>query len=62
LEIVLLRPGDDIFKLPVFVSEVVLNGYVPRLGEDVQGGFCRISHADMQLGQLYRASRVAGRN
>jgi hypothetical protein len=37
LEIVLLRPGDDVFKLPVFVSEVVLNGYVPRLGEDVQG-------------------------
>jgi hypothetical protein len=37
LEIVVLRPGDEKFRLPIFVSEAVLNGYVPRLGEDVQG-------------------------
>lgn len=37
LEVVVLRPGDESFRLPIFVSEVVLNGYVPRLGEDVRG-------------------------
>lgn len=37
LEVVLLRPGDETFRLPIFVSESVLNGYVPRLGEDVRG-------------------------
>lgn len=37
LELVVLRPGDEAFKLPIFVSEAVLDGYVPRLGEDVQG-------------------------
>jgi hypothetical protein len=37
LEIVVLRAGDEAFKLPVLVSDAVLNGYVPRLGEDVRG-------------------------
>lgn len=37
LEVVVCRPGDEDFKLPIFVSEAVLDGYVPRLGEDVQG-------------------------
>ena len=37
LEVVVLRPGDESFRLLIFVSEVVLNGYVPRLGEDVRG-------------------------
>lgn len=37
LEMVLMRPGDEEFRLPVYASEYVLNGYVPRLGEDVEG-------------------------
>ncbi len=37
LVLVVLRPGDEEFRLPVFVSERVLDGYVPRLGEDVEG-------------------------
>ena len=37
MEIVVMRPGDDELKLPVFASEWVLEGYVPRLGEDVEG-------------------------
>lgn len=37
LEMVLMRPGDDEFRLPVFASERVLDGYVPRLGDDVEG-------------------------
>ena len=37
LEIVVLKPDDDVFRLPIFVSESVLAGYVPRLGEDVRG-------------------------
>jgi len=37
LEMVLTRPGDDEFRLPVFASERVLVGYVPRLGDDVEG-------------------------
>lgn len=37
LEMVLMRPGDDEFRLPVFVSERALEGYVPRLGDDVEG-------------------------
>jgi hypothetical protein len=37
LEMVLMRPGDDEFRLPVYVSERVLEGYVPRLGDDVEG-------------------------
>ena len=37
LEMVVMRPGDDEFRLPVFVSEHVLDGYVPQLGQDVEG-------------------------
>lgn len=37
LEMVLIRPGDDEFRLPIFASEHVLDGYVPRLGDDVEG-------------------------
>lgn len=37
LEMVVMRPGEDEFRLPVFVTEHVLDGYVPRLGEDVEG-------------------------
>lgn len=37
LEIVLMRPNDLEFRLPVYASEHVLDGYVPRLGDDVQG-------------------------
>lgn len=37
LEITVLHAGDDAFKIPVFASEHVLKGYVPRLGEDVRG-------------------------
>lgn len=37
LEMVVARPDDDEFKLAVYASEHVLDSYVPRLGEDVQG-------------------------
>jgi hypothetical protein len=37
LEIVVMRPGDDVFRLPVFAAERVLDGYVPRIGDDVEG-------------------------
>lgn len=37
LEMVLMRPGDDEFRLPVYVSERALEGYVPRNGDDVEG-------------------------
>lgn len=37
LEMVVARPDADEFKLAVYASEHVLDGYVPRLGEDVQG-------------------------
>jgi len=37
LEMIVLRPDDHECRLPVFVSEHVLDGYVPRLGEDVEG-------------------------
>lgn len=37
LEIVLMRPDDEEFRVPVYASEKALNGYVPRLGEDVEG-------------------------
>ena len=37
LEIVVLRPNDESFKIPIFVPERVLGAYLPRLGEDVQG-------------------------
>lgn len=37
LEMVLMRPGDEEFRMPVFASERTLDGYEPRLGEDVEG-------------------------
>jgi len=37
MEVVVMRPGDEPFKLPIFASDAVLEGFVPRLGEDVQG-------------------------
>lgn len=37
LEMVVMRPDDQSFRLPVFVSERALDGYVPQLGEDVEG-------------------------
>ena len=37
LEMVLMRPDDEEFRLPVYAAEHVLDGYVPRLGDDVQG-------------------------
>lgn len=52
LELVVLRPGDEAFKLPVFVSESVLDGYVPRLGEDVQGVMWVQGHLHGQLGEI----------
>lgn len=32
-----MRPIDNEFRLPVYVSERNLNGYEPRIGEDVEG-------------------------
>jgi hypothetical protein len=37
LEMVVLRPGGEEFRLPVYASEHALDGYIPRLGEDVEG-------------------------
>ena len=37
MELVLMRSDDVEFRLPVYASERVLDGYVPRVGEDVQG-------------------------
>lgn len=37
MEMVLMRPDDNEFRLPVFVAERALNGYEPRLGDDVEG-------------------------
>lgn len=37
VEIDVMRPEGETFHLPVYVSERVLDGYVPQLGEDVQG-------------------------
>ena len=37
LEMVLMRPNDEDFRLPVYASERALKGYVPRLGDDVEG-------------------------
>ena len=37
LEMVLMRPGDEEFRMPVYASERALDGYEPRLGEDVEG-------------------------
>lgn len=37
LEMVLMRPEDEEFRMPVYASERALDGYVPCLGEDVEG-------------------------
>jgi hypothetical protein len=37
MEMVLMRPGDEEFRLSVYASERVLDGYIPRLGDDVEG-------------------------
>jgi hypothetical protein len=37
LEMVLMRLGDEALRMPVYASERALDGYVPRLGEDVEG-------------------------
>lgn len=37
MEMVVMRPDDEEFRVAVFASEYVLDGYVPRLGEDVEG-------------------------
>lgn len=37
MEMVVMRPDDEEFRIAVFASEHVLDGYVPRLGEDVEG-------------------------
>ena len=37
MDMVLMRPGEDEFRMPVYASERALKGYVPQLGEDVEG-------------------------
>lgn len=37
MEMVVMRPEDKEFRIAVFASEHVLDGYVPQLGEDVEG-------------------------
>lgn len=37
MEMVVMRPDDEEFRIAVFASEHVLDGYVPQLGEDVEG-------------------------
>ena len=37
LDVAIARHDDDTFVFPIYVTEHVLDGYVPRLGEDVQG-------------------------
>jgi hypothetical protein len=37
MEMVVMRPDDGEFRIAVFASEHVLDGYVPQLGEDVEG-------------------------
>lgn len=37
MDMVLMRPGDEAFRMPVYASERALKGYVPQLGEDVEG-------------------------
>lgn len=37
MDMVLMRPGDEEFRMPVYASERALEGYVPRLGDDVEG-------------------------
>jgi len=37
MEMVLMRPGEEEFRIPVYASERALEGYVPQLGEDVEG-------------------------
>ncbi len=54
LELVVMRPEEEAFKLPVFVSESVLDGYVPRLGEDVQGVMWIQGHLHGHFGETPR--------
>jgi hypothetical protein len=37
MEMVVMRPDDREFRIAVFASEYALEGYVPQLGEDVEG-------------------------
>jgi hypothetical protein len=37
MEMVVMRPDDEEFRIAVFASEYALEGYVPQLGEDVEG-------------------------
>jgi len=37
LEIIVAKPDDLEFRLPIYASEYVLDGYVPILGDDVEG-------------------------
>jgi len=54
---------DDFQRIEFFaMTDAERTTALQRKGLEEQIWFCRISHADMQLGQLYRASRVAGRN
>ncbi len=53
LQMVLMRPGDEEFRIPVYASERALDGYEPRLGEDVEGVMWvqgRRNEADAALG------------
>ena len=59
LELVVMRPEEEAFKLPVFVSESVLDGYVPRLGEDVQGVMWIQGHLHGHFGETPRKLVVA---
>ena len=49
MEMVVMRPDDGEFRIAVFAAEHVLDGYVPQLGEDVEGILWlqgRVVHAD----------------
>lgn len=37
LDMVLMRPHDEEFRLPIYASERALKGYVPQIGDDVEG-------------------------
>jgi len=37
MEMVVMRPDDGEFRIALFASEHALDGYVPQLGEDVEG-------------------------
>lgn len=46
LEIAVMRPGDEDFCLPIYAAERVLDGYVPKLGDDVEGLIWLQGHLD----------------